>query len=123
MNRKRSKLTAVALVAAIGLGMPVNAQIGVTDIERLQSELTAPEYLNAVVFVAWGHELLNDFARQMLKSYGESSSIVPDWPNSDYDRIYLFKIRHENGKVRLTFTVMHEDLDNSLSDACPPPAR
>jgi hypothetical protein len=108
---------------AIGLGMPVNAQIGVTDIVKLQSELTAPEYQNAVVFVAWGHELLNDFARQMLKRYGESASTVPDWPNSDYDRIYLFRIRHENGKLRLTFTVMHEGLDNSLSDACPVPAR
>ena len=108
---------------AIALGMPVNAQIGYADIEKLQAELTAPAYQNALIFVAWGHEWLNRFAQRMLKSYGKDPSAVPDWPNNDYDRIYIFRITQAQGNARLTFTVAHQDLDNSLSDACPVPAR
>jgi len=29
----------------------------------------------------------------MLKAYGEDPSVVPDWPNEEYDRIYVFRIR------------------------------
>jgi hypothetical protein len=107
---------------AIKLGMPVNAQIGFTDIAKLQSELTAPVYANALVFVAWEHEMLNKFAKQMLKSYGGDPSQVPPWPNGDYDRIYIFKIKQDHGKPGLTFKMEHEGLNNSLSDACPGPS-
>jgi hypothetical protein len=106
---------------AIFLGMPVNAQIGFTDIARLQGEVTAPAYANALVFVAWEHLKLNDFAVQMLRTYGGNPSSVPDWPNSDYDRIYIFKIAPEHGKPSLTFQVDHEGLNESLSDTCPAP--
>ena len=108
---------------AIALGMPVNAQIGFLDIAKLQAELTAPAYANTVIFVAWEHGMLNKFAQQMLRSYGGNPSIVPDWPNSDYDRIYVFKITRHHGKPRLIFKVEHEDLNASLNDTCPGPAR
>lgn len=104
---------------AIWLGMPVNAQIGFTDIAKLQSELTAPANAKALIFVAWEHEMLNEFARQMLRSYGKDPAVVPDWPNDDYDRIYVFKIDRGHGKPNLTFEVQHEHLNNSLSDVCP----
>lgn len=108
---------------AIVLGMPVNAQIGFTDIAKLRSALTAPEYANALIFVAWEHVMLNKFAQQMLKSYGDDPSAVPDWPNSDYDRIYIFKIAQDRGKSRLTFKIEQEGLNRSLSDICPAPVR
>lgn len=108
---------------AIALGMPVNAQIGFTDIWKLQSVLTAPVYAHALIFVAWEHGMLNQFAQQMLKSYGDNPAEVPAWPNSDYDRIYIFKIRQDGGRPRLTFKIEHEDLDGHLSSACPGPAR
>jgi len=108
---------------AIALGMPVNAQIGFTDISKLQSVLTAPAYARALIFVAWEHGMLNQFAQQMLKSYGDNPAEVPEWPNSDYDRIYIFKIWQDGGRPRLTFKIEHEDLDGHLSSACPGPAR
>ncbi len=108
---------------AIALGMPVNAEIGFKDIGKLQSAVTAPAYANALVFVAWEHGMLNDFAEQMLKSYGDNPSQVPPWPNSDYDRIYVFKIAHDRGRPTLTFQVEHEGLNGKLSDACPGPAQ
>lgn len=107
---------------AIALGMPVNAQIGFTDIAGLQSAVTAPKYANALVFVAWEHGMLNRFARQMLKSYGDNPSAVPAWPNNDYDRIYIFKIASDHGKPQLVFNVEHEGLNGSLSNTCPTPA-
>lgn len=106
---------------AIALGMPVNAQIGFNDIAKLQSELTAPLNANAVIFVAWEHEMLNEFARQILRRYGKDPSAVPDWPNDDYDRIYIFRIEQNQGKPDLKFAVQHEHLDDSLSDVCPSP--
>lgn len=108
---------------AIALGMPVDAQIGFTDIAQLQAAVTAPAYAHALIFVAWEHGMLNKFARQMLSSYGDNPSMVPDWPNSDYDRIYIFKIEQDNGRPRLSFKVDHEDLDGHLSSACPGPAQ
>jgi len=108
---------------AITLGMPVNAQIGFTDIAQLQSAVTAPAYAHALVFIAWEHGFLNKFAQQMLTSYGDNPAQVPDWPNSDYDRIYIFKIQQTGGKPKLSFKIEHEDLNGKLSDACPGPAR
>lgn len=106
---------------AVALGMPVNAQIGFTDIAKLQSELTAPANAKALIFVAWEHVKLNQFAQEMLRSYGKDASAVPDWPNDDYDRIYIFKITQDQGKPKLTFSVEREGLNGSLSDTCPSP--
>ena len=104
---------------AIQLGMPVNTQIGFTDIAKLRKELTRPANAHALVFVAWEHLMLNKFAQQMIKRYGKDPSVVPDWPNNDYDRIYVFRITHTGGKQELTFTMDHQHLDDSLSDSCP----
>ena len=107
---------------AIALGIPVNAQIGFTDIIRLQEAVTAPAYAHSLVYIAWEHGLLNRFAQQMLSSYGQNPSAVPDWPNSDYDRIYIFKITAgSEGKPQLTFSIEHEGLNGRLSDTCPAP--
>lgn len=108
---------------AIALAMPVNAQIGFKDIDRLQSELTGPVYAHSVLFVAWEHEMLNRFAQQMLQSYGDNPALVPNWPNSDYDRIYIFRIEQTSGRPKLSFEVERENLNGTLSSSCPAPAR
>jgi hypothetical protein len=104
---------------AIQLEMPVNALIGFDDIRRLQSELTAPENARAVIYLAWEHTQLNEFAKLMLKTYGKDPSAVPNWPNGEYDRIYVFRIKDVNGKKELTFSVDQQGLNGSLSDKCP----
>lgn len=108
---------------AIALDMPVNAEIGYLDIAKLQSQLTAPANAHALIFVAWEHGMLNRFAKQMLRSYGKDPSAVPYWPNSDYDRIYIFKIDRSHSKPELTFKIEHEGLNDSLSNTCPDPVR
>jgi hypothetical protein len=102
---------------AIALGMPVNAQIGFPDIAGLQAAVTAPQYANSTIFIAWEHKYAYDFARRMLHTYGIDRAQVPFWEQDDFETIYVFRIR--NGEM--TFSVEKEGLSGSLSDACPAP--
>jgi hypothetical protein len=104
---------------AISLGMPVNTKIGYNKIRTLRSELLSRSNRSKLIFVAWEHAELNDFAKQMLKSFGQDPSAVPKWPDDDYDRIYVFKIVQHRGKSSLTFQVDHEGLNDSLKESCP----
>jgi hypothetical protein len=104
---------------AISLGMPVNTKVGYNQIKTLKAELTSRSNRSNLIFVAWEHAELNDFAKLMLQSYGQDPSAVPKWPDDDYDRIYVFKISENHGKPNLTFTVEQEGLNNSLKETCP----
>jgi hypothetical protein len=104
---------------AIQLEMPVNALIGFKNIGQLKKELLAPENSNSVIYLAWEHVYLNEFAKRMLKAFGKDTSAVPDWPNDEYDRIYVFRIRDAGNKKELTFSVEQQGLTDSLSDKCP----
>jgi hypothetical protein len=46
-------------------------------------------------------------------------SVVPDWPNDEYDRIYVFQIKDVGGRKDLTFSVEQQGLTDSQSDKCP----
>ena len=104
---------------AIQLEMPVNALIGFKNVGQLRKQLLAPENANSVIYLAWEHNYLNEFAKRMLKAYGKDPSAVPDWPNEEYDRIYVFRIKDMNGKPELSFSVDKQGLNDSLSDKCP----
>jgi hypothetical protein len=104
---------------AIQLEMPVNALIGFKNVGQLRKELVAPENANSVIYLAWEHTYLNTFAKRLLKAYGKDPSLVPDWPNDDYDRIYVFRIKEVDGKKDLTFGIESQGLNDSLSDKCP----
>jgi len=105
---------------AIRLGMPVNTQIGFLQIDELQKALLQPAYAHSLIFVAWEHLKLYDFAQQMLKSYGTPTPL-PDWPNSDYDTIYIFHITRSGpgNTPHATLEIQQENLGKTLSDACP----
>ena len=104
---------------AIQLEMPVNALIGFKNVGQLRKQLMAPENANSVIYLAWEHNYLNEFAKRMLQTHGKDPSAVPDWPNEEYDRIYVFRIKDVNGKKELTFSVEQQGLNDSLSDKCP----
>jgi hypothetical protein len=108
---------------AIRLGMPVNTQIGFQQIDELQKELLQPAYAHSLIFVAWEHIKLYDFAQQMLKDYGTTPRPLQEWLNSDYDTIYVFHITRSgpNGAPQATLDIQHEELDKTLSDTCPGP--
>jgi hypothetical protein len=104
---------------AIQLEMPVNALIGFKNVRQLRKELLAPENANSIIYVAWEHVYLNQFAKRLLKTYGKDPSVVPDWPNDEYDRIYVFQIKNVGKKKDLTFSVEQQQLTDSMSDKCP----
>jgi hypothetical protein len=85
--------------------------------------LLQPAYAHSLVFVAWEHIMLYNFARQMLQSYGGNPAQVPEWPNSDYETIYIFHIARsgKNGAPQATLEIQKEDLTDTLKDACPGP--
>jgi hypothetical protein len=108
---------------AIRLGMPVNTQIGYDQIDELQQALLQPAYAHSLIFVAWEHIKSYEFARRMLQSYGTGPAQLPDWPNSDYETIYVFHITRsgKGGTPQATLEIQKEDLENTLKDTCPGP--
>jgi hypothetical protein len=108
---------------AIRLGMPVNTQIGYEQIDDLQRVLLQPAYAHALVFVAWEHIKLQDFARQMLQLYGTTPVQLADWDNADYETIYVLHITRSkvSGVPGASLDIQQENLGNSLSDTCPGP--
>ena len=106
---------------AIALGLPVNTQIGFPDIVALEQAVTAPQYANSTVFIAWEHKYAYDFARQMLKSYGLDRAEVPAWPGDDFETMYVFRLRRAAGAASpvMTFAVEQEGLSGSLAETCP----
>lgn len=108
---------------AIRLGMPVNTQIGFDQIGPLQQALLQPSFAHSLIFVAWEHDNLYRFARQILKIYGEGWAQLPPWPGWDYGTIYVFHVtRPENGgNPHVTLSIQQQNLGGKLSSACPGP--
>jgi hypothetical protein len=103
---------------AIHCGLPVNTGFGYLEIHELEKELQKPPYENAIVFVAWEHNLLDIFVKDVVKENGGSAASVPVWPGKDYDSIFVIKITRSAGHASVTFSIDHEGLNN-LSDNCP----
>jgi hypothetical protein len=51
---------------AIRLGLPVNTDIGLDELDALQAAITSPAYRDATVFVSWEHRLVAKMAAQLL---------------------------------------------------------
>ncbi|MFZ6689918.1 histidine phosphatase family protein [Undibacterium sp. SXout11W] len=104
---------------AISLGMPVNTQFGLDDIDALQTALLSPAYANATVFVAWEHRLAEEAARKILATNNGATSTVPIWESSDFDSIYIVKVTTDpQGKRIASFSIDKQGL-NHLPSSCP----
>ena len=103
---------------AIRCGLPVNTGFGYLEINGLEKELQKSSYQNATVFIAWEHNLLDIFVKDLVKEYGGNAASVPSWSGKDYDSIFVVKITRSAGHSAVAFTIDHEGLNN-LSDDCP----
>ncbi len=102
---------------AIRLKMGVDTPFAFNQIAELQTELLGPAYANATVFLAWEHVMLDQFARNLVRALGGDPKTVPDWPDQDYDTIFVFRLRTEPTGVRsVAFTVDHEGLDGMSTE-------
>jgi hypothetical protein len=103
---------------AVRCGLPVNTQFGFKEIKGLENELAKPAYRNATIFIAWEHELLDEFVKNLVKTNGGDPALVPPWLHNDYDTLFLVKITRRGEKVSIGFTIDHEGLTD-LSENCP----
>jgi hypothetical protein len=103
---------------AIAFGLPVDASIGVSNIEALRQRLDAPAYRGALVLVAWEHTDIVKLARLLMANYGGDSNIVPDWKGRDFDSIYVVRITRSGEVARVVFEHRREGLDGEPT-ACP----
>jgi hypothetical protein len=106
---------------AIVFGLPVDANVGVSDLDALRQKLEAPVYRNALVVVAWEHANIAKLARLLIADHGGDPTIVPDWQGDDYDSVYVIKLMQTDAGTAVTFDHRHEDLDGQAT-ACPGPA-
>jgi hypothetical protein len=101
---------------AIRLGMPVNCDFRFDNIRGLESELLNPSHKGQLLFVAWEHLKLSDMVKDLLKMRGGDPAQVPDWPDDDFDRIYILQLNSSTNSI--SFSLDHENL-NGLSKECP----
>jgi hypothetical protein len=103
---------------AIFFGLPIHADVGVTDTEGLRAAIEQPAFHNALVVVAWEHTLIETIARALLAAHGGDAALVPKWHGSDFDSIYVVTITGNGADAKATFAHMHEGLDGQ-PDICP----
>ncbi|CAM2139720.1 Histidine phosphatase family protein [Pararobbsia alpina] len=104
---------------AITFALPVNTDIGFKDVDGLRKALTAPEYANAIVFVAWEHHLARTVTKDLLKQFGGDDKSVPKWESDDFDSLYVVRLKPDaKGNTRASFELMHQHL-NELPKTCP----
>jgi len=104
---------------AIEAHLPVNTQIGLGNVKGLEKELTKARYSNAVIFVAWEHSYLDIFAKKIVKDRGGDPSLVPAWPEDDYDSIFVIRLRSQDKHASVSFAHEYQGLTGHLSDTCP----
>src|SRR5215472_16819119 len=103
---------------AIVFGLPVDASIGVSNLDALRHKLESPDYRNAVVVVAWEHAAIATLARLLVAEHGGDPSIVPDWRGDDFDSIYVVKLTQTGAGTAVTFDRRREGLDGQPT-VCP----
>jgi hypothetical protein len=103
---------------AIAFGLPVDASIGVSNIDALRQRLESPPYQGALVLVAWEHNEIVKLARALMAGHGGDPATVPDWKGSDFDSLYVVKITRAAEGAAVTFERRHQGLDGQPT-SCP----
>jgi hypothetical protein len=104
--------------AAIAFGLPVHAQFGQSRIDDLRRQLDLPMFHDAYVLVAWEHTEAMLLARALMKEHGGDPGQVPEWKGTDFDAIYVLRIRRSGSATTANFELSHERLDGQPT-TCP----
>jgi hypothetical protein len=101
----RTSLTVEPYAIANGLPHNVAASVAVFAQNAPQLATAASAYLftggtfsNQTILMAWEHEHIPTTINALLASY-QSSQVVPDWPDADFDTIWTVKL---DGQGNLT---------------------
>ncbi|HCT7986283.1 histidine phosphatase family protein [Serratia liquefaciens] len=115
-NKTGSSLRALStfMPTAVRVGLPIGIQFHADDIAGLQQELLSDKYQNSRIFIAWEHKNLDKAVKNIVAARGGDASLVPEWPGSDFDSIFVVTL--DQGKV--SFRQEREGL-TQLAESCP----
>lgn len=115
-NKTGSSLRALSTImpTAVRVGLPIGIQFHADDIAGLQQELLNDKYQNSRIFIAWEHKNLDKAVKNIVAARGGDASLVPEWPGSDFDSIFVVTL--DQGKV--SFRQEREGL-TQLAESCP----
>ncbi|AKE13158.1 histidine phosphatase family protein [Serratia liquefaciens] len=115
-NKTGSSLRALSTImpTAVRVGLPIGIQFHADDIAGLQQELLSDKYQNSRIFIAWEHKNLDKAVKNIVAARGGDASLVPEWPGSDFDSIFVVTL--DQGKV--SFRQEGEGL-TQLAESCP----
>lgn len=115
-NKTGSSLRALSTImpTAVRVGLPIGIQFHADDIVGLQQELLSDKYQNSRIFIAWEHKNLDKAVKNIVAARGGDASLVPEWPGSDFDSIFVVTL--DQGKV--SFRQEREGL-TQLAESCP----
>ena len=102
---------------AVALQLPVNTEIGYTNVTSLVSALVQKKYHHAVVYAVWEHQHIFLITKALLEKF-HNQQIVPAWKNDDYSKVYVLTIHWNQHPVTIGFKITNEDLKN-ISTKCP----
>jgi hypothetical protein len=103
---------------AIWYGLPIDASIGVSNLDGLRRKLDDPAYRASLVLVGWEHNEIVNLARLLMVDHGGDPAIVPGWKATDFDSIYVVSITRTSEGSTVSFEHRYEGL-NGLPTACP----
>jgi len=103
---------------AVRFGLPVHADIGYAESDKLLAALGDPALRAATVLVAWEHHQLEAMVPRLVGSLGGSAARVPKWGHGDYDSIWRVTVTRDGDTTHTTFAQEQEGLDGQ-PEACP----
>ncbi len=107
--------------AAIRFGLPIHADFGYGETDRLREALLDPALANAVVLVAWEHHALNAMVPAMVAALGgDPTPPIAAWESDDFDSVWKVTIARDAGRTRVDFARESQGLQGRLAD-CPAP--
>jgi hypothetical protein len=102
---------------AVWLGLPVNAEHGLYDVDGLRAALLDPGLASSTVFVSWEHLRLVQTVQSIMDTF-QSGITVPAWTTGDYDSLYVVRLRNAGGTIVASFERDFQGLNN-LPATCP----
>lgn len=100
---------------AIQVSQPVILRYHADQPNKLVADLLSEKAV-PLTFISWEHKNLVTAARRLVEKTGGDAGLVPDWPSTDFDSIYVVKIDDNQH-----FTSFKQDAEglNGVSSVCP----
>ncbi|AIR60642.1 histidine phosphatase family protein [Cedecea neteri] len=116
-NKTGSSLRPLTTITptAIRLSQAIDLNYHAEQTDELADDLLKTQSSGRLTFVSWEHKNLVIAAQKLVKETGGDPTVVPKWPGSDFDSLYIIKL--DDQKRFKSFTHGAEGLNN-VPDSC-----